>query len=41
MAEYVVVLGVITVAIVASFSALSGAILKAFERTLDVVGLAF
>jgi Flp pilus assembly pilin Flp len=41
MAEYVVVLGVITVAIVASFSALSGAILRAFERVLGVVGLAF
>lgn len=41
MAEYVVVLGVITVAIVASFSALSGAILRAFERTLEIVGVAF
>ena len=41
MAEYVVVLGVITVAIVASFSALSGAILRAFERTLEIVSVAF
>ena len=41
MAEYVVVLGVITIAIVASFSALSGAILAAFERTLEIVGVAF
>ena len=41
MAEYVVVLGVITVAIVASFSALSEAILGAFERTLEVLSSAF
>jgi len=41
MAEYVVVLGVITVAIVASFSVLSDAILAAFERVLEIVGVAF
>jgi Flp pilus assembly pilin Flp len=41
MAEYVVVLGVISVAIVTSFSVLSDAILAAFERTLEIVGLAF
>ena len=34
MAEYAVVLGVITIAIVTTFAALSGAILAAFERTL-------
>lgn len=41
MAEYVVVLGVITVVIVTSFSLLSEAILAAFERTLEIVGGAF
>ena len=41
MAEYVVVLGVITVAIVASFTVLSEAILGAFERTLEIVSVAF
>ena len=41
MAEYVLVLGVITVVIVASFSALSDAILAAFERTLEIVSVAF
>lgn len=41
MAEYVVVLAVITVTIVTSFSVLSKAILAAFERTLEIVGGAF
>ena len=41
MAEYVVILGVITVAIVTSFTVLSNAILAAFERTLEIVGGAF
>ncbi|HEY7794392.1 MAG TPA: hypothetical protein VIA10_10340 [Gaiellaceae bacterium] len=37
MPEYAVVLGVITLAIVASFSLLSGAMAAAFERTLELV----
>jgi len=37
MAEYVVVLGVITLAIVTSFAAMSGAIQSAFERTLGLL----
>lgn len=41
MAEYVVVLGVITVAIVTSFSVLSEAVLAAFERTLEIVSPIF
>lgn len=41
MAEYVVVLGVITVAIVTSLSVLSDAILTGFERTLEIVSGAF
>lgn len=38
MAEYAVVLGVITLAIVASFSLLSDAVAAAIEQTLDLVG---
>ena len=41
MAEYAVVLGVITVAIVTTFAALSGAINDAFERTLEIVSGVF
>jgi Flp pilus assembly pilin Flp len=41
MAEYAVVLGVITLAIVTTFAALSGAINDAFERTLEVVSGVF
>ena len=37
MAEYAVVLGVITLAIVATFSLLSGAIATAFNRTLSII----
>ena len=37
MAEYVVVLGVITLAIVTSFAAMSGAVENAFGRTLDLL----
>jgi Flp pilus assembly pilin Flp len=37
MAEYAVVLGVITIAIVATFSLLSGTINAAFVRTLEIV----
>ena len=37
MAEYVVVLGVITLAIVTSFAAMSGAIESAFQRTLGLL----
>lgn len=37
MAEYAVVLGVITIAIVTTFSVLSGAIWAAFQRTVDIV----
>lgn len=38
MAEYAVVLGVITLAIVASFSLLSDAVAAALEHTLELVG---
>jgi Flp pilus assembly pilin Flp len=38
MAEYAVVLGVITLAVVASFSLLSDAVSAALERTLELVG---
>jgi Flp pilus assembly pilin Flp len=38
MAEYAVVLGVITLAVVASFSLLSDAMAAAFERALELVG---
>ena len=37
MAEYTVVLGVITIAIVTTFSLMSGWINGAFTRTLDIV----
>lgn len=39
MAEYAVVLSVITLAIVAAFSLLAGAIQSAFERVAALVGL--
>jgi Flp pilus assembly pilin Flp len=38
MAEYAVVLGVITIAVVTTFAVLSGAIENAFERTLEIIG---
>ena len=41
MAEYTVVLGVITLAIVTTISVLSGAIDDAFMRTLEIVQTAF
>ena len=41
MAEYTVILGVITIAIVATFSLLSGAINDAFVRMLEAVESAF
>ena len=41
MAEYTVVLGVITLAIVTTFSLLSGAIDDAFMRTVEIVETAF
>jgi Flp pilus assembly pilin Flp len=41
MAEYTVVLGVITFGIVTTISLLSGAIGAAYERTLEVVQAAF
>ena len=41
MAEYTVVLGVITLAIVTTISLLSGAINAGFERTLDIIHAAF
>ena len=41
MAEYTVVLGVITIAIVTTLSLLSGAMNAAFERTLEVIQTAF
>ena len=41
MAEYTVVLGVITIAIVATLSLLSGAVNDAFVRTLEIVETAF
>jgi Flp pilus assembly pilin Flp len=37
MAEYTVVLGVITIAIVTTLSLLSGAVNGAFTRTLEIV----
>lgn len=37
MAEYTVVLGVITLAIVTTFALLSDAMQQAFERTLEIV----
>ena len=37
MAEYAVVLGVITLAIVTTLSALSGAMHDAFERTIEII----
>ena len=41
MAEYTVVLGLITLAIVTTFALLSDAMNEAFERTLEVVQTAF
>ena len=41
MAEYTVVLGMITLAIVTTFSLLSDAINAGFTRTLEVVQAAF
>ena len=41
MAEYTVVLGVITIAIVTTISLLSDAINAGFERTLEIVHAAF
>lgn len=41
MAEYAVVLGVITFTIVATFTLLSGAVNAAFQRTLEIVQSAF
>jgi len=41
MAEYTVVLGVITIAIVATFALLSGAVNESFEKAIDVVQSAF
>lgn len=41
MAEYTVVLGVITIAIVATFALLSGAINGAYEGAIEVVQAAF
>lgn len=41
MAEYAVVLGVITVAVVTTFATLSGAINAAFGRVLEIVSHAF
>jgi Flp pilus assembly pilin Flp len=41
MAEYAVVLGVITIAIVATFALLSGAINESFEKAIEVVSAAF
>ena len=40
MAEYVVVLGLITAAIVATLSVLSDTMLAAFERSLEIVKIA-
>jgi len=37
MAEYAVILGVITITIVGTFSALSGAIGAALQSTVDIV----
>ena len=41
MAEYAVVLGVITLAIVATFSLLSDAIAAGLDRTIAIVSSAF
>jgi len=41
MAEYTVVLGVITLAIVTTLALLSDAMNEAFERTLEVIQTAF
>jgi Flp pilus assembly pilin Flp len=41
MAEYTVVLGVITLAIVTTFALLSDAMNQAFERTIEIVQSAF
>jgi Flp pilus assembly pilin Flp len=41
MAEYTVVLGLITLAIVTTFALLSDAMNEAFERTLEVVQTTF
>ena len=41
MAEYTVVLGVITLAIVTTFTLLSDAMNEAFERTVAIVQSAF
>jgi Flp pilus assembly pilin Flp len=41
MAEYTVVLGVITIAIVATLALLSGAVNESFERAIEVVEAAF
>jgi Flp pilus assembly pilin Flp len=41
MAEYTVVLGVITIAIVATFALLSGAINESYEKAIEVVQAAF
>ena len=41
MAEYTVVLGVITIAIVATFALLSGAITESYEKAIEVVQAAF
>lgn len=41
MAEYAVVLGVITLTIVTTFSLLSGAMNAAFQRTVEIVSSAF
>lgn len=41
MAEYTVVLGVITLAIVTTFALLSDAMRQAFERTVEIVQSAF
>lgn len=40
MAEYVVVLGLITAATVATLSVLSDSVLAAFERSLEIVKIA-
>ena len=41
MAEYTVVLGVITIAIVTTIALLSGAINESYERAIEVVQAAF
>jgi Flp pilus assembly pilin Flp len=41
MAEYAVVIGVITLTIVTTFSLLSGAMNAAFQRTVEIVSSAF